>query len=208
MKKFPLLIMAILAIALTGIALCYGRCDLAVIRYADAHFRATPVESLSTFLSFFGLVGYWIAGSLLLWIFCTKTGRTSCAGRARFLFTAVTLSGILVVPLKFLFGKARPDKLFDEHLYGFQWFVPPDAYGLHGFPSGHTTTAFAVATALALMWPRYTALFFTAALAVALSRIGVLYHYPSALFAGAALGTVTTLLLYLYPKTTFRSPPA
>jgi len=176
--------------------LFYGRIDLEVIRWSKAH-QDTWIRPVSEVLSEFGLVGWWIAASLLLWL-AAKYYRHDRyrAERMRFFFTAVVASGIAVVPLKYLFGKARPDKLFDENLYGFHWFVAPNDYGMHGFPSGHTTTAFTVATVLTLMFPRFGVLFYLLALLVGLSRIGVLYHYPSDVVAGAMLGTVLTLWLY------------
>ncbi len=185
------------------VRLLYGTIDRAVIRWMH-RYRETPLHDVSAFVSEFGLIHWWLLAALGLWLAAKyRLHDALLAAKARFAFIAVAASGIAVIPLKFLFGKARPDKLFDENLYGFQWFVSPSAYGLHGFPSGHTTTAFTVATVLALFYPRYVLLWYAGALLVGLSRIGVLYHYPSDVVAGAMLGTVLTLALSataLFPK--------
>jgi undecaprenyl-diphosphatase len=60
----------------------------------------------------------------------------------------------------------------------------------HSFPSGHATTSFAVATAIALLVPRLRVPAFVLAAAIAWSRVYVGVHYPLDVLAGAALGTV------------------
>lgn len=196
---------AIIAILLVGPALIwffYGRIDLEVIRWSEAH---PSLRGISAFLSEFGVVTGWLVGSLLLWFYLRyKAKNRALADRVRFFFASVAITGLAVIPLKLLFGKARPSKLFDENLYGFRWFAAPNDYGMHAFPSGHTTTAFAVATALALLFPKYAVGFYVGAVLVGLSRIGILYHYPSDVVAGAMLGTVLTLLLYYFDKISFK----
>jgi membrane-associated phospholipid phosphatase len=198
---------AVIAIMLVGSALVwlfYGPIDLAAIRWSEAH-QGTWIKPVSAFITEFGVITGWLVGSMLLWFYLRYAAKKRAwADRVRFFFASVAVTGLAVIPLKLLFGKARPSKLFDENLYGFQWFAPANAYGLHGFPSGHTTTAFAVATALALIFPRLAVPLYGGALLVGLSRIGVLYHYPSDVVAGAMLGTVLTLLLYNFDRISFQ----
>jgi len=198
---------AMLAILIVGTALIflfYGAVDIAAAQWAYER-RLTWVKPVSAFVSEFGIITWWLVGSLLLWLYMRYRAKNAYwAERARFFFVSVAVSGLAVIPLKLLFGKARPWMLFDENRYGFEWFAAPDAYGMQGFPSGHTTTAFAVATALVLIFPRYAAAFYTGALMVALSRIGVLFHYPSDVVAGAMLGTISALLLYNFDKISFK----
>jgi hypothetical protein len=63
------------------------------------------------------------------------------------------------------------------------------------FPSAHSTTSFAAATAYSAAAPAAAPLFFAVAAAFAISRPYLAVHYPSDVAAGAALGTMTGLLL-------------
>jgi undecaprenyl-diphosphatase len=65
----------------------------------------------------------------------------------------------------------------------------------HSFPSGHTATSFAGATALSLLYPRGTPAFFLLAAAIAYSRLYVGVHFPLDVVGGAVIGVATALLL-------------
>ncbi|OYZ91036.1 MAG: hypothetical protein B7X99_16340, partial [Rhizobiales bacterium 17-65-6] len=115
------------------------------------------------------------------------------AARATFLFATNAISGILSQVVKHIVGRARPqylDIVGPFHL---------DLFNLHAsfasFPSGHTVTVFASATALAFFLPRWRLPLLLLATLVGLSRIAVGAHYPSDVLAGALLGTATTYYL-------------
>jgi membrane-associated phospholipid phosphatase len=113
-----------------------------------------------------------------------------------FFFVCVALSGIATDILKPMIGRARPVALLREGLYGFQPFSLPTAHDVfNSMPSGHTTTAFAVAFALMALQPRYARWLIAFAVAIGLSRIMVNAHYLSDVLAGAVVGTLTTLAL-------------
>jgi undecaprenyl-diphosphatase len=56
------------------------------------------------------------------------------------------------------------------------------------FPSGHATIAFVLACILGIVYPKIRWIFFSAATAVAISRVYMGLHYPSDVLAGALLG--------------------
>lgn len=58
-----------------------------------------------------------------------------------------------------------------------------------GFPSGHTTFAFALAWLLMQAYPRGTALWFGIAIAIGWSRVEGHAHFPYQVLCGAVLGT-------------------
>ncbi|GEM_PF-5246281 len=183
--------------------LLYGTIDRDVIFYIDAH-QDEQLKSIFEIITLIGDATWWIVGSAGLWIYYhIKKDRYKMV-RARFMFVAIITSGLIVNLLKMLFGKARPDKLLDEQIYGFEWFVDFTQYSMHGFPSGHTTLAFTVATTLSFIAPRYTIYFLSIACMVAVSRVAVLYHYPTDIVAGAALGATVSILLYNLGKISFK----
>ena len=58
-----------------------------------------------------------------------------------------------------------------------------------GFPSGHTTFAFALAWLLTRVYPRLTPLWFAVAVAIGWSRVEGHAHFPYQVLCGALLGT-------------------
>lgn len=56
------------------------------------------------------------------------------------------------------------------------------------FPSGHSSRAFALATALAIKFPHWKTLLIIGAILVGFSRIYIGVHYPADVLAGAILG--------------------
>jgi undecaprenyl-diphosphatase len=65
----------------------------------------------------------------------------------------------------------------------------------HSFPSGHTATSFAGATALSLLYPRGAPAFYVLAAAIAYSRLYVGVHFPLDVLGGVVIGVATALLL-------------
>jgi len=109
-----------------------------------------------------------------------------------------TLSGVNGF-IKWMVGRIRPFKLFDEHdvarLAPFE--LHPFIGGLKGlfggvknlcFPSGHAALAFATAAAAAILLPRWRWVFYGFATIVAIERISENAHWLSDTVAAAALG--------------------
>ena len=61
------------------------------------------------------------------------------------------------------------------------------------FPSGHTSSSFAAATALSLHYKKYAVIFYIVAALIGFSRIYLYVHYPSDVVAGAILGVVVAI---------------
>ncbi|SKB28388.1 Membrane-associated phospholipid phosphatase [Parapedobacter luteus] len=106
------------------------------------------------------------------------------------------VTGLLAQGIKRTLGFPRPAKVF-EGVYDIH--IPPDhAVHFHNsFPSGHTTTAFAMMAVLYYFFPnqRNSPFLFVMALLVGYSRIYLAQHFPQDVFAGALIGSSTTFLL-------------
>jgi undecaprenyl-diphosphatase len=63
------------------------------------------------------------------------------------------------------------------------------------FPSDHASAAFGIAVAVALIDPLVGALFIVLAVLIAVGRVVVGEHYPGDVIAGAAIGTLSALVV-------------
>jgi undecaprenyl-diphosphatase len=68
-----------------------------------------------------------------------------------------------------------------------------------GFPSDHTTAAFAIGVALLLRYRIWGIAVLAFGVILAVVRVGIGLHYPSDVIGGALLGTLTALALWLPP---------
>ncbi|MEO8348629.1 MAG: phosphatase PAP2 family protein, partial [Acidobacteriota bacterium] len=71
----------------------------------------------------------------------------------------------------------------------------PQGVASWSFPSGHATTAFALAAVLGYLWPRIAPLFFLAALFGGLARVFYRAHFVVDVLCGGVLGAVIGLLV-------------
>lgn len=198
------IITIILLIGTPFILLSYFFVDEGVARYAFAH--DDTFSPIFDTLSEFANSTYWLISFGLLWLFWKFYKKNEhYAKQAGFMFIAIVSTGLLANVVKIIFGKARPILLKKEEIFGFHWFVSPTAYDYQSFPSGHTTTAFTIATVLTLMFPRYWPAFYGYGVAMALSRVLSWNHYVSDVIAGAMFGTIVTLLLYNINKISFKA---
>jgi membrane-associated phospholipid phosphatase len=62
---------------------------------------------------------------------------------------------------------------------------------MHSFPSGHTATAFSLALAISILYPRAQKLMLTLAAITALQRVVSQSHYVSDIFAGMVVGILS-----------------
>jgi len=68
-----------------------------------------------------------------------------------------------------------------------------------GFPSDHATASFAIAFAILLRVRHYGWLALAMAILVSIGRVGLGFHFPSDVLAGAALGSATAISLWMSP---------
>lgn len=89
--------------------------------------------------------------------------------------------GIFVL-VKQLFRRKRP---CDLGPHAWAHLLPPDQFS---FPSGHTITAFSMATSLMKFYPDLTGILLFCAISIALSRLMLGMHFLTDVLAGAAIG--------------------
>jgi undecaprenyl-diphosphatase len=125
--------------------------------------------------------------------FRNAAGYGLIASTIGFVFVSVGGAGLIGNLTKYILGRARP-KLFDTlGPFDFQLFAfDPDHAS---FPSGHATNIFALATVLAMLWPRGKVLLYTVAAWIAASRVLIGQHYFTDAVGGAILGTAFPYLV-------------
>ena len=108
--------------------------------------------------------------------------------RLQFIFLAVAVSNLVTEVLKYCIGRGRPFVGGEANAFHFSHFAGNPAY--YSFPSGHATTAFALALAVSAVWPQARVAMAIYALIIAMSRLVLLAHHPSDVVAGAMVGIV------------------
>ena len=113
--------------------------------------------------------------------------------RLQFIFFAVAVSNLVTEVLKYCIGRGRPFVGGEANAFHFSHFAGNPAY--YSFPSGHATTAFALALAVSAIWPQARVAMAIYALIIAMSRLVLLAHHPSDVVAGTMVGIVGTVFV-------------
>lgn len=160
--------------------------DFAILDFIQQHCRSALGDVLMPFFSRLGDLGtVWLLIALLL-VLRRSTRRTGLAMVAA-LFCANLLGNYIIKPL---IERPRPF-----------WLAPSE--GLldialretsFSFPSGHTISSFAAATALCTHDRRLGVPALLLAALIAFSRLYIYVHFPSDVLAGALLGSLTGAL--------------
>jgi undecaprenyl-diphosphatase len=113
--------------------------------------------------------------------------------RLQFVFFAVLAPVLAGAVIKWSVGRGRPFVGGQANAFTFEPFKGSEAYA--SLPSSHAVTAFALAFAVAAIWPRLRAAMIVYALLIAASRLALLAHHPSDVVAGALIGVVGAMLV-------------
>lgn len=113
---------------------------------------------------------------------------------ASFIAVTALLSGIITNIFKIIFGRSRPLLYFEQDQYGFYWWQFDSL--MRSFPSGHSTTAAAFLTAIALLFPRMRWICFVFGVIWLSSNFLVLAHWFSDVLAGILVGCLTSIFLW------------
>jgi membrane-associated phospholipid phosphatase len=113
--------------------------------------------------------------------------------RLQFLFFAVLVPVLAGEVIKWIAGRGRPFVGGKANAFNFVPFSGTEAYA--SLPSGHAITAFALAFAVAALWPRARAVMIVYAIVIAATRLLLLAHHPSDVVAGALIGVIGAMVV-------------
>jgi undecaprenyl-diphosphatase len=129
-------------------------------------------------------IGWVAAAAAIAWLGGRKGRRAAVATAVASLGTTYLVQEVIKPVAK----RKRPFVGRDVVVVGIK---PEDA----SFPSGHTASSFAAATALSAYYPKVGALAFALATLVGISRVHLGHHFPSDVAIGSVLGVGTGTMI-------------
>ena len=128
-----------------------------------------------------------------LWPQVSRGRLFDLAAHVQFLFLAVLVPLACTQVLKWGIGRGRPFVGGKANAFNFQPFNGTEAY--FSMPSAHVVTSFALAFAVASVWPRTRVPMYVYAVTIAATRLVLLAHHPSDAVAGALVGLTGALIV-------------
>ncbi len=115
--------------------------------------------------------------------------------RAQFFALAVIGSGLASILLKMVFGRARPRMMFRDDVTGFHPFTFASSGDFGSFPSGHSTTTWAVAFALIAIFGRWGLIAVPIAAFASATRTVLAAHFLGDVLAGMLLAALSVVVI-------------
>lgn len=164
-------------------------------------YHNAALDVLFYYVTYLGDGWFAVVLSIVLFVF-PKTRKLAIV-----VFASYAVSGLLAQLIKNILEAPRPSVYFTLAQYH-KFVAGVDLAGAHSFPSGHTTTAFSLATVFACYTQnkKVQIICLALALAVGYSRIYLGQHFLTDVLVGSIFGTLTSILaVVIAEKKTFFS---
>ena len=158
------------------------------------NFRNNPTADIFfTYATYMGDGAFFVIVCVILLIYDRRIGFMAFCSFALSSLTSLFLKTI-VFP-----GSPRPLKFFEHSTYEYHIIKGLDIYSYNSFPSGHTTSAFAVFSLLAFIDNRKARGWFFLVLGVltGYSRVYLFQHFVEDAYVGSLVGTISSIIIYL-----------
>lgn len=161
------------------------------------HFKKITV--LMKLITMLGVGALYSVGLVVAALYCRYRSHNKCFEiRLWILWLCVVVPNFICLILKTTLGRARPELLFSDNLYGFYGYHTSASYW--SFPSGHTTTIMGFVFGLCALFPKHCVVFILTGLLVAVSRVFLIQHYLSDVLTASYLALIEVGLLYSWLK--------
>jgi len=120
-------------------------------------------------------------------------------------FSSFAISGIVTQVLKFFISEARPGLFLAQSNYPY-FMEHVTLHNFHSFPSGHSTSAFALVAILsfAIKNKNYSILFLIMGALVGYSRIYLGQHFITDVAVGSIIGVLFSIICWMYFERYFK----
>ena len=159
-------------------------------------------KSLDILFSYFTHIGDGLMFVALILILCFVQFRKAMLG----LIIYILSSQIAQVLKRFVFPDTLRPKKYFEGITELHFVEGVKVHNMMSFPSGHTTSAFAMACFIVFILPKeylkkYAIVLFMMACMVAYSRMYLAQHFFEDVFMGSMIGTFTAFFSYYFLNT-------
>jgi membrane-associated phospholipid phosphatase len=150
-------------------------------------------DHIFTYVTYMGDGAFFVIICLILLVLNQRIGVMALASFALSSLTSLFLKSVMFP------NSLRPLKFFEHSTFEYHIIKGLDIYSYNSFPSGHTTTAFAVFSLLAFLDKRKDRawLFVFLGVLTGYSRVYLFQHFVEDTYVGSLVGTVSSVIVYL-----------
>lgn len=164
-----------------------------LMQWVNSH-NNPETDIFFTYVTYLGDGAFFVIVCVILLIYNRRVGAMA--------FASFVLSSLTSLFLKMVVfpERLRPLKFFEHSTYQYRVIEGLNVYSYNSFPSGHTTSAFALFGLLAFIDDHRRRGWFWLLLAAltGYSRVYLFQHFVEDVYVGSLIGTASSVLVYLY----------
>jgi len=191
MRKFTTIILLWSTLSIFSTQISAQNADIELLRSINRS-SSTGLRNYSKFISN-TTTAFSVSAPLIMGVVGLLEKDDDLFKNAIYVGVSLGVDGVLTYSLKEIVKRPRPYVTYPNDI------IPYSAESSLSFPSGHTSLAFATATALSLKYSKWYVIAPTYfwACSVGYSRMNLGMHYPSDVLAGAVFGSGSAYVTYL-----------